>query len=130
MARNPATGARQRTPSPLTWDFARAGQGTPALWHPARALVTTRLYQVVRNPMYIGAELIVIGEAMAFASLKLLAYTIVLGILWHLWVVWLEEPYLRSKFGTAYAEYCQMVPRWMPRFRRLTPHQRRRSHVA
>jgi protein-S-isoprenylcysteine O-methyltransferase Ste14 len=113
-----------------TWDFARAGQGTPALWQPARGLVTKRLYRVVRNPMYLGAELIMLGESVAFESLKLLAYAILIGVGWHLVVVWLEEPYLRVIFGTAYEEYCHRVPRWIPDIRQLRPRRRRRSPAA
>jgi protein-S-isoprenylcysteine O-methyltransferase Ste14 len=33
----------------------------------------------------------------------------------HAWVVRVEEPKLRGRFGVAYTEYLKRVPRWFPR---------------
>ncbi len=35
----------------------------------------------------------------------------------HLFTVLVEEPQLRKRFGKPYEEYCQTVPRWIPRFK-------------
>jgi len=48
----------------------------------------------------------------------LFAYTVFLGLVCHLWVVYCEEPCLSNKFGAAYEEYCRTVPRWIPRLKR------------
>lgn len=99
------------------WDFTFTGKGTPAPWDPPQRFVSRSLYRIVRNPMYVGLVLILLGEAMAFHSLTLLVYAALLGTGFHLRVVWYEEPTLRKKFGTAYDHYCRVVPRWIPKFR-------------
>jgi protein-S-isoprenylcysteine O-methyltransferase Ste14 len=72
-------------------------------------------YRWVRNPIYIGALLVVVGEAWLFLSLPLLAYGGAMAIFFHLFVVSYEEPTLRRRFGSSYREYQRIVPRWIPR---------------
>ena len=45
------------------WEFATAGRGTPAPVDPPKILVARGLYRIVRNPMYVGVLLILLGEA-------------------------------------------------------------------
>jgi protein-S-isoprenylcysteine O-methyltransferase Ste14 len=75
-------------------------------------------YRWVRNPIYIGAFLIVTGEAWLFVSVPLLAYDLALGLGFHLLVVAYEEPSLRRRFGEEYERYRRAVPRWVPRLPR------------
>jgi protein-S-isoprenylcysteine O-methyltransferase Ste14 len=96
------------------WDFASTGRGTPAPIDPPRMLVVRGLYRAVRNPMYVGVLLILIGESMFFSSLAILRYTFVVWLMFHLFVVFYEEPTLRKKFGAAYEEYRRSVSRWIP----------------
>jgi len=100
------------------WDFAVVGLGTPAPIDPPKSLVVSGFYQYVRNPMYVGIELVLFSEALLFSSPKLLVYALLFGIGFHLFAVAYEEPTLRKKFGPSYQTYCQAVPRWIPR---LTP---------
>jgi protein-S-isoprenylcysteine O-methyltransferase Ste14 len=97
------------------WAFVTAGQGTPAPVDPPKRLVATGLYRMVRNPMYVGIVLILLGESIVFASLTLLGYAVLAWLCCHLFVVLYEEPALRRKFGESYKEYCKSVPRWVPR---------------
>lgn len=101
-----------------TWDFITVGQGTALPLDPPRALVASGLYRIVRNPMALGFVLILTGEAVAFGSRSILAYAAIVFLVIHLFVVLVEEPGLRRRFGTSYAEYCHSVPRWFPRVRR------------
>jgi protein-S-isoprenylcysteine O-methyltransferase Ste14 len=96
-------------------DFAITGEGTPAPIDPPRTLVTRGFYRLVRNPMYLSVLSVLIGEAMLFGSATLLAFGMALAVVFHLFVVLVEEPGLRARFGTAYEEYCRRVPRWVPR---------------
>ena len=50
----------------LAWclrDFALVGRGTPAPFDPPQQLVATGLYRWVRNPMYLSALSLLVGEA-------------------------------------------------------------------
>lgn len=97
------------------WDFITVGLGTPAPIDPPKVVVRKGLFRFVRNPMYGGAVLVILGEAMLFGSWRLAGYALFLCIWFHLFVVYYEEPTLKKKFGAAYEEYCQRVPRWLPR---------------
>jgi protein-S-isoprenylcysteine O-methyltransferase Ste14 len=96
------------------WDFASAGRGTPAPIDPPKVLVARGLYLVVRNPMYAGVLLILLGESVLFASTILLGYALLAWLVSHLFVVFYEEPTLRRKFGKSYENYCTRVARWIP----------------
>jgi len=89
----------------------------------AASLITTGLFAVCRNPLYLGNGLIVTGlliiQGNAFACLLgLLAF----GFAYRS-IVAAEESFLVGKFGAAYLDYCRRVPRWWPdlgRFARAT----------
>jgi protein-S-isoprenylcysteine O-methyltransferase Ste14 len=100
------------------WEFAVRGLGTPAPIAPTKFLVTTALHRYVRNPMYIGVFGVILGEAAAFHSLRLFAYTALLCVAVELFVVLYEEPTLRRQFGESYEQYRRTVPRWIPKFTR------------
>jgi len=97
------------------WVFATVGRGTPGPWDPPQRFVAAGPYRWVRNPMYIAALLVVVGETWLFRSLSLLAYAVVVAIVFHLFVIGYEEPALGRRFGETYAEYRRTVPRWIPR---------------
>jgi len=72
-------------------------------------------YRWVRNPIYLAALTVVVGEAWLFMSLPLLAYAGAMAITVHLFVMGYEEPTLDRLLGPAYTAYRQGVPRWLPR---------------
>ena len=96
------------------WLFATAGRGTPFPLDPPKILIVRGLYQYVRNPMYLGALLIIVGEAALFIMWRLIFYAGVIFICFHLFVVFYEEVNLRRKFGESYLRYCSSVHRWLP----------------
>ena len=96
------------------WNFAAVGRGTPGLWDAPRRVVAAGPYRWVRNPIYIAALLVVLGEAWLFLSLPLLEYASAMGVFFHLFVTGHEEPALSRRFGTAYLDYLRTVPRWIP----------------
>ena len=99
------------------WDFGKVGRGTPAAFDAPEDHVTVGLYRNVRNPMYVATLLALLGEVVAYLSVWILAYTALIWLCCHLFVVLYEEPTLRSKFGDGYRAYCAAVPRWIPRLR-------------
>ena len=99
------------------WEFAVRGLGTPAPIAPTKYLVTTALHRYVRNPMYLGVALAIVGEATLFRSLQVAEYAGLMLLIAHTFVVLYEEPTLRRQFGESYEEYRQHVPRWIPHLR-------------
>jgi len=95
--------------------FMVIGRGTPAPFDPPRRLVVVGPYRLVRNPMYIGAGLALVGAALFYESWALLGYGVVFAFVMHLFVVLYEEPTLRATFGADYVRYCEWVRRWWPR---------------
>jgi protein-S-isoprenylcysteine O-methyltransferase Ste14 len=99
------------------WDFAVRGKGTPLPLDPPKKLVADGPYAFVRNPMYWGVASVMLGEAAVFHSWALAEWAVGLFVCANVFVLFVEEPTLRRKFGAEYQEYCQRVPRWIPRIR-------------
>ena len=94
--------------------FVVRGHGTPAPFDPPRQFVAVGPYKYVRNPMYIGAMILLVGFGLYQRSISILCLALVWLLLVHLLVVFYEEPSLRSRFGAEYEEYCRSVSRWIP----------------
>jgi len=97
------------------WGFALQGRGTPAPIAPTQKLVVIGLHHYVRNPMYIGVLLIILGQAALFTSCTLLFYAVFLWLAFHLFVLLYEEPTLHKQFGSEYDAYRKRIPRWFPK---------------
>lgn len=95
--------------------FTFVGKGTPAPIDAPRFLVKEGPYQWVRNPMYLAVLTTILGESILFHSLWLLGYALLVAVVVHLFVVFVEEPSLSRLFGESYATYLRTVPRWLPR---------------
>jgi len=95
------------------YDFAAKGRGTPAPIDPPKQLVRSGLYHFTRNPMYVGIILILLGEAIFFASTALFFYAAAVFIGFNGFILFYEEPALRRLFGESYERYCAEVPRWL-----------------
>ena len=91
--------------------FRRAGT-EPRPWLPTTSLVTTGIYAVTRNPMYLGMALLHAGLAICFDSFTALMLLPVAILLIRTQVIAREERYLSDRFGADYAAYRKRVPRW------------------
>ena len=98
------------------WEFAVRGLGTPAPIAPTKFLVTTALHRSIRNPMYVGVALTILGEAILFRSAHVAVYAAIMLTVAHIFVVLYEEPTLHRQFGESFEQYRRTVPRWIPRF--------------
>ncbi len=98
-------------------EFARRGRGTLSPLDPPLHLVVGGLYRYVRNPMYLGVTMIVLGEALWARSSALALYWAIWFLCAHLFVTKIEEPYLRNRFGRSYDDYTRRVGRWVPSLR-------------
>ncbi|MGH8194274.1 MAG: methyltransferase family protein [Woeseiaceae bacterium] len=102
------------------WDFASFGRGTPAPIDAPRRLVVRGLYRYSRNPMYVGVLTVICGWALLFQSLSPIIYAFVVAACFHVFVVFYEEPHLKSVFGPSYEQYSSRVGRWLS-FRKPAP---------
>jgi protein-S-isoprenylcysteine O-methyltransferase Ste14 len=100
------------------WGFALRGRGTPLPLDPPKKLVVVGPYRIVRNPMYWSVAFVMLGEAAVFHSMALVDLAAVFFVAVNLFVLFVEEPGLKAKFGAEYEQYCRQVPRWLPRIRR------------
>ncbi len=102
--------------------FALRGLGTPAPVFPTKHLVVGGLYRFVRNPMYVAVVMTILGQGLIFGSVALLAYGGLVWLLFHLFVLFYEEPKLGRSFPSDYQSFCAEVPRWIPCF--ISPRSR------
>jgi protein-S-isoprenylcysteine O-methyltransferase Ste14 len=112
------------------WRFAWIGRGSPAPILPTDTLVISGFYRFVRNPMYVAVVLIILSQAAWFWRWELVAYGILIGALFHMFVTLYEEPTLDSQFGASYRRYCRHVGRWIPRLRPWDPDSSRYKSYA
>lgn len=78
----------------------------------AADLVTSGLFGVCRNPLYVGNLLIVAGVLVMHGNLfVILGGGLLMGFIYQS-IVYAEERFLAAKFGAGYEAYCADVPRW------------------
>ncbi len=101
-------------------EFVNAG-GTPMPIAPTQRLVVSGFNRHVRNPMYFGLLLAIIGQALLFGQLGPLIYAVAAWLVPAGFVRWYEEPTLARRYGAEYAAYRRAVPGWWPRSSPWTP---------
>jgi len=94
--------------------FVVRGHGTPAPFDAPRAFVAVGPYTVIRNPMYAGGWLMLVGLGLIERSVAMLAFSLAWLSLAHLFVALYEERTLATRFGASYHDYRRRVPRWIP----------------
>ena len=95
--------------------FVTAGRGTPAPIAPTEYLVVGGSYRHVRNPMYVAVVTVILGQALAFWSLGLLGYGLLVWLIMAAFVRGYEEPVLQERYGASYELYRKSVRGWIPR---------------
>src|SRR5690349_11129006 len=79
------------------WEFGAKGRGVPMPIDHARFLVVSGLYRYVRNPMYLGVLVFLIGESLWLGSRDFVVYATVWFAAVHTFVLLYEEPNLRRR---------------------------------
>jgi protein-S-isoprenylcysteine O-methyltransferase Ste14 len=95
--------------------FIYVGRGTLMPTVPTEHLVLSGFYRHVRNPMYVGVMLSLVGEAILFESRAMIVYLAIVALAIHLFICSYEEPTLSRRYGEEYLRYKRHVPRWLPR---------------
>src|ERR1700752_2145819 len=83
-----------------------------------RTVTTSGPYALVRNPIYIGNTLIILGTVVMSEVLWMVSITLLWCALVYALVVRYEEQILAAKYGQEYVDYLAAVPRWLPRLAR------------
>ena len=78
-------------------------------------LVTSGLYAFVRNPIYSGVFLFLIGLLILLPHILMLIFLAIASLSIELQVRFVEEPHLRSLHGAAYEKYARQTGRYIPR---------------
>ncbi len=98
--------------------FTHIRRGGHKLQVAADRLETRGVFGLTRNPLYVGNILVWLGVFVMHGNpLLILAGTAQFAFIYHCLVL-NEEAFLAAKFGGAYAEYRQTVPRWAFRMSR------------
>ena len=97
--------------------FVIKGKGTPAVFDPPTEFVAAGPYAYVRNPMYIGGVILLVGFGLYHLSLSILVLAIILIVVFHFFVVLVEEPNLERLFGKSYLDYKKKINRWLPKLK-------------
>ncbi|MBN1316880.1 MAG: isoprenylcysteine carboxylmethyltransferase family protein [Anaerolineales bacterium] len=79
----------------------------------SNALITSGVFRITRNPMYLGFVLILIGIALLLRSLSPFIVIIVFAILIDQIYIRVEERMLADKFGSEWDAYRQTTRRWI-----------------
>ncbi len=95
--------------------FVAVGRGTPAPFDAPRTFVAQGPYRWVRNPMYLGALLVLVSFGLWHHSVSMILLAVPAAVLAHLFVVFYEETTLRRRFGLPYVAYLALVNRWVPK---------------
>ena len=78
-------------------------------------LVTDGIYQISRNPAFLGFDLVYMGILLMFFNGILCAASIFPAVMFHIQIVNVEEPFLAKAFGKSYEEYKRTVNRYLGR---------------
>lgn len=99
-------------------EFSRYGQPTdPGL--PTYEMITTGVFTISRNPLYLGGVCVLAGIALAFNFPWAFIFLLPSIVACHYFLIAPEESYLTAKFGDKYHMYSARVHRWLGRKQRL-----------
>ena len=96
--------------------FQRIGTNVYTFEEPGD-LVTTGLFGISRNPMYLGLVVAAFGAALVSATLSALVLSTAFTLIVRYWYVAYEESAMLRRFGEPYRAYCRRVGRWFGRRR-------------
>jgi len=91
----------------------RLGGGGPGIEVPPDRIVANGPYKYLRNPMYLGHLIFMLGLAIGFSSWLAVALFL-FHLVWFHQRVLKDEARLESRFGESYRAYKARVKRWIP----------------
>ena len=101
------------------WSLRYIGKFSRTRKKKARMLVTIGPYALVRNPLYWGNLLILLGFAVMSELIWLIPVVIILFFIQYQCIVLWDEECLREFFSAEAENYFRRTPRWLPKLRGL-----------
>lgn len=98
-------------------EFARHGQPTDP-GQPTTNIVSTGVFSISRNPIYLGIACFLSGIALSFNLPWVFVLLIPSLVVCHYILIAPEERYLAAKFGEEYRMYSASIHRWIGKARR------------
>ncbi len=81
----------------------------------ADSLNTTGIYSIVRNPLYLGNFLILMGVTMTVMVWWFILLVALAFFIYYERIIYAEEAYLEAKFGEEYRQWAARTPVFIPR---------------
>jgi len=108
----------------VTVGFVPAGtSGRNTQGQRADVLNTTGIYSIVRNPLYLGNFITILGVVL---SIKVWWLAVIVSMFFFIYmerIILAEEKYLHEKFGDTYDQWRAKTPVIIPNFRLWRPHE-------
>jgi protein-S-isoprenylcysteine O-methyltransferase Ste14 len=102
----------------LTVGYAPEGtSGRNTKKQKARTLNTTGTYSIVRHPLYFGNFVIFLGLILLVEVWWFILIAFSAFVLYYTVIMYAEEEFLRGRFGTAYLEWAERTPAFVPRWK-------------
>ncbi len=95
-------------------EFRRHAQPTDP-GQPTQKIITTGVFSISRNPLYLGGISMLVGLALACNLPWAIILLLPASIACYYILILPEERYLAEKFGEAYRLYTERVHRWIGR---------------
>jgi protein-S-isoprenylcysteine O-methyltransferase Ste14 len=92
--------------------FRRTGQD-PKPWATTPEIISTGIYRITRNPMYVGLALLQIAIGIGLANWWIIIGVPIVLLLIYSTAIRHEEAYLEQKFRRVYIDYKHSVRRWL-----------------
>lgn len=95
----------------------RGTSGRNTMTQVAESLNTKGMYSIVRNPLYLGNFLMVLGILLFLQVWWFVFLGSFLFWVYYERIIFTEEEFLRQKFGAAYVEWSNKTPVFIPHFK-------------
>ena len=93
--------------------FQLRGHSTTVTYSTSISLVEKGVYGVSRNPMYVGAAILLFGTAWLFGNVVSFLGPVFFFLVIHFMFIPFEEAKAEREFGEQYRVYKQKVRRWL-----------------
>jgi protein-S-isoprenylcysteine O-methyltransferase Ste14 len=91
----------------------KATEQDPKPWLPSPEIISTGIYGLTRNPMYVSMAVLQVAVSIALSNGWVAILVIPVLVAVYMTAVRPEEAYLAGKFGDIYLQYKHSVRRWI-----------------